>query len=82
MKGGCGAHRMMEEEKEQANLMIKKWGPEVVTYNFKRSTNPGVNGHPDGCRFGLLQIRFRQSTGIKVDSFAHFSRSNCHLLPQ
>lgn len=40
LAGGCAAYRVMAEEKEQADLMVRKWGPQVVRYDFKRSTNP------------------------------------------
>lgn len=39
-KGGCGAYRVLEEEKNQAQIMINKWGRDVVSYDFRRSTNP------------------------------------------
>ena len=42
-KGGCGAYRILEEEKKQAELMIKKWGNKVVKYDFSKSTNPRIN---------------------------------------
>lgn len=42
-KGGCGAYRLLDEEKKQAKVMIKKWGSRVVSYDFKKSTNPRVN---------------------------------------
>ncbi len=38
--GGCGAYRSLKREKEQAEIMMKKWGKSVVRYDFKRSTNP------------------------------------------
>jgi flavodoxin len=41
--GGCGAYRTLKREKEQAEIMIKKWGKSVVRYDFNRSTNPIVN---------------------------------------
>ncbi len=42
-KGGCGAYRILDEEKKQADIMIGKWGSKVVKYDFKRSTNPVIN---------------------------------------
>ena len=42
-KGGCGAYRIMEEERKQAEIMIKKWGNKVVKYDFQKSTNPKLN---------------------------------------
>ncbi len=39
-RGGCGAYRMMDEEIKQSKIMVKKWGPKVVKYNLKKSTNP------------------------------------------
>lgn len=41
--GGCGAYRLLDEEKKQAELMIKKWGSKVVRYDFNKSTNPIIN---------------------------------------
>jgi len=38
--GGCGAYRSLKREKEQAEIMVKKWGKDVVRYDFERSTNP------------------------------------------
>ncbi len=40
--GGCPSYRTMDEEKRQAQIMIKKWGTRVVRYNFARSINPKV----------------------------------------
>ncbi len=42
-KRGCGAYRVLEEEKRQAGLMQKKWGSRVCKYNLRRSTNPEVH---------------------------------------
>lgn len=42
-KGGCGAYRMLAEEKKQAAIMQQKWGHKIVKYNFKRSTNPQIH---------------------------------------
>lgn len=39
-KGGCGAYRTLDKEKQQSKIMIKKWGNKVVKYNFDKSTNP------------------------------------------
>lgn len=41
--GGCGEYRMMEEEKRQAAIMVRKWGGDVVKYNFEKSTNPRIH---------------------------------------
>lgn len=41
--GGCGAYRILDEEKKQAEIMQKKWGKSVVKYHFGRSTNPRIN---------------------------------------
>lgn len=38
--GGCCSYRTTEEEKRQAEIMLRKWGSDVVRYNFARSTNP------------------------------------------
>jgi hypothetical protein len=43
MAGGCAAYRTIDEEKEQADIMIHKWGNSVVKYDFKKSTNPTLN---------------------------------------
>jgi len=43
MAGGCGAYRVLDEEKRQAEIMIKKWGNKVVRYNLKKSTNPALS---------------------------------------
>lgn len=42
MEGGCAAHRRLDQEREQASVMIKKWGSKVVSYDFDRSINPRV----------------------------------------
>lgn len=42
-KGGCGAYRVLDEEKRQAEVMIRKWGSKVVSYDFEKSTNPRIN---------------------------------------
>jgi len=42
LAGGCAAYRNLTEEKIQADLMQKKWGKEIVRYNFKKSCNPIV----------------------------------------
>jgi len=41
-KGGCAAYRLMDAEIKQSEIMIKKWGKSVVSYNFNKSTNPIV----------------------------------------
>lgn len=41
--GGCAAWRTMDEERRQAEIMVRKWGPRVVRYDFTRSVNPIVN---------------------------------------
>lgn len=38
--GGCGAYRTLKHEREQAEIMEKKWGTNVVQYNFAKTTNP------------------------------------------
>lgn len=40
--GGCGAYRVLDEEKRQSEIMLKKWGEKVVSYNFKKTTNPRI----------------------------------------
>lgn len=40
--GGCGAYRVLDEERKQSEIMLKKWGDKVVSYNFKKTTNPRV----------------------------------------
>lgn len=40
--GGCGSYRTLEREKEEAEIMVSKWGPQIVSYNFKKSTNPRI----------------------------------------
>lgn len=42
-KGGCSAYRTLTVEKEQAGIMVKKWGSRIVKYNFMKSTNPRIN---------------------------------------
>lgn len=39
-EGGCGSYRTLIEEMKQAEIMQKKWGEDIVKYNFKKSTNP------------------------------------------
>lgn len=41
-QGGCGAYRILDEEKRQSEIMLNKWGSKVVSYNFKKTTNPRV----------------------------------------
>jgi hypothetical protein len=41
--GGCGAYRTLKKEREQALTMVKKWGNDVVSYDFSKSTNPRIN---------------------------------------
>jgi hypothetical protein len=43
VKGGCGAYRVMAEEKKQAEIMTKKWGKSVIKWTPERSTNPRIN---------------------------------------
>jgi len=38
--GGTSSYRSMDREKAQAEIMIQKWGPNVVTYDMGRSPNP------------------------------------------
>jgi len=40
MAGGCAAYRTIDEEKYQSEIMIHKWGNNIVKYDFKKSTNP------------------------------------------
>jgi hypothetical protein len=40
--GGCGSWRTVEEERWQAELMLKKWGSGVVSYDLSKSTNPRI----------------------------------------
>lgn len=42
VSGGCGSYRVLDTERKQAEIMIKKWGSDVVSYNFEESTNPIV----------------------------------------
>tara|TARA_R110000751_G_scaffold48895_9_gene108633 strand:+ start:1382 stop:2122 length:741 start_codon:yes stop_codon:yes gene_type:complete len=42
MPGGVTSYRTLDEEYKQAEIMVKKWGPEVVRYNFDKSTNPRI----------------------------------------
>lgn len=41
--GGCSTYRNMDKEKAQGEIMVKKWGPEVVAYEFERSPNPRLH---------------------------------------
>lgn len=41
-QGGCGAYRVLDEERKQSEIMLKKWGRKVVSYDFKKTTNPRV----------------------------------------
>ena len=41
-KGGCGSYRVLDEEKRQAEIMIRKRGNKVVKYDFSKSTNPRI----------------------------------------
>lgn len=47
-KGGCGAYRILDEEKRQSEIMIKKWGSSVVKYDFSKSTNPRIKAPYSG----------------------------------
>lgn len=40
--GGVVSQRTRESEEEKLNLLVKRYGPEVVKYNLKRSINPKV----------------------------------------
>ena len=42
MQGGVTSYRTMDEERRQADIMVQKWGSEIVSYNFTRSTNPRI----------------------------------------
>lgn len=48
LEGGCGAYRVLDEEKRQAEIMIRKWGSRVVKYDFSKSTNPRINAPLSG----------------------------------
>lgn len=41
-KGGCASYRRLDEERRQADVMVRRWGS-VVRYNLKKSTNPVIN---------------------------------------
>lgn len=41
-KGGCSVYRVLDNERRQAEIMIRKWGSKIVKYNFNKSTNPIV----------------------------------------
>lgn len=42
-KGGCSEERTFKKEKYQAEIMIKKWGNKVVSYDFEKNNfNPRV----------------------------------------
>ena len=41
-QGGCASYRRLDEERRQADVMVRRWGA-VVRYNFKKSTNPTIN---------------------------------------
>ena len=41
--GGCGAYRVMAEEKKQAEILTKKWGKSVIKWTPERSTNPRIH---------------------------------------
>jgi len=43
LKGGCASYRTRTREIEQSKIMLKKWGNNVVKYNFVKSTNPRLN---------------------------------------
>jgi len=47
--GGVTSYRTLDEERRQAETMVRKWGPEIVKYNFERSTNPRVRAPIPGC---------------------------------
>jgi len=41
-QGGCGAYRVLDEERKQSEIMQKKWGSKVAKYDFSKSTNPRI----------------------------------------
>lgn len=41
-KGGCASYRTYNQEREQAEIMVKKWGDGIVKYNFDKSFNPRI----------------------------------------
>lgn len=41
--GGCTLYRTMDREKEQARIMIKKWGDKIVQYKFEKTVNPLIH---------------------------------------
>ena len=41
--GGCAAHRSMDRERRQSEIMIAKWGPEIVAYKLDKTPNPRIN---------------------------------------
>ncbi len=41
--GGCATHRSMDKEKAQAEIMIQKWGPGLISYKMDHSPNPRIN---------------------------------------
>jgi hypothetical protein len=42
LAGGVTSYRNMDGEREQLELLQRKWGPRVVTYNLAKSVNPKV----------------------------------------
>lgn len=42
-KWGCGAYRLLDNERKQAEIMMKKWWKKVVKYNLGKSTNPIIH---------------------------------------
>ncbi len=41
--GGCGSYRDLATEQDQAVIMQRKWGKDIVTFNFARTTNPRLH---------------------------------------
>ena len=40
--GGCGAYRLLDNERKQAEIMQGKWGENIVRYDFSKGTNPKI----------------------------------------
>lgn len=42
-RGGCSTYRTVEREREQAEIMRRRWGSDVVRYDFSKSFNPVIH---------------------------------------
>ena len=40
--GGCATYRTIQAEKETAERLVKKWGRDIVRFDFNRSVNPKI----------------------------------------